>query len=379
MLLRHSTKSSFIVLTDEFRRDLNWFCEFVPKFNGSAFFVHAFRAKNRLKDTYSQSTSRSYFQKFKIIISFCCFASIFLTNLTPHVILVFLEFITFNKVSRYGFMNYLSAVKTTLSNLGLNIESFNDPRIKVYNKTIMRHAPVQTHIKTIIDIEMLAKLLNQCDRMYIGSIFKAAFLTSFFSFLRISNLVPHSMSTFDPMKQLARADVIFAPPGAHLIAKWSKTLQFRDKIKALKIPSLGASTLCPVATLKTILRLYQGHHNSPLFQIKCFGKWVPLTDTRLRKFLSKILHILGCQNKNITFHSFRCSAATLAFNSNIPMQHIQSHGTWTSDAVWGYIIQDHEATNLVATTFQNHLSTKLLLLGVWCIMNNKYSKSINKT
>ena len=39
-LLRSSNKCSFIILTKDFHRDLNWFCKFVPKFNGSAFFVH---------------------------------------------------------------------------------------------------------------------------------------------------------------------------------------------------------------------------------------------------------------------------------------------------------------------------------------------------
>ena len=39
-LLRTNTKNSAILLTDEFHRDLDWFCKFVPKFNGSAFFVH---------------------------------------------------------------------------------------------------------------------------------------------------------------------------------------------------------------------------------------------------------------------------------------------------------------------------------------------------
>ena len=224
----------------------------------------------------------------------------------------------------------------------------------MYSKAIRRQAPLNPHLKTIIDIEMLSHIALQCDRMYMGTIFKAVFLTAFFSFLRISNLVPHSISTFDHMRQLARGDVIFAPPGAHLIVKWSKTLQFRDKVKVLKIPSLGSSRLYPVAALKAMLKLCQGE-KLPLFQIKCFGNWVPLTDTRLRKFLSKVIKNLGWQNKNITFHSFQHSGATLAFNSNIPMQHIQSHGTWTSEAVWSYITQDHEASDLVATTFKNRL------------------------
>ena len=157
-------------------------------------------------------------------------------------------------------------------------------------------------------------------------------------------------------RQLARGDVIFAPPGAHVIFKWSKTLQFADKIKILRIPALGSSPLCPVAALKTLLKYSPKGKNLPLFQIQCFGKWVPLTDTRLRKQLSKILAFLKLQDKNITFHSFRCSGATWAFNLNITMHHIQSHDTWMSEAVWAYITQDHNASDLVARTFQTTLS-----------------------
>ena len=39
-LLRSSSKQEKIVISTDFRRDLNWFTNFVPKFNGTAFFVH---------------------------------------------------------------------------------------------------------------------------------------------------------------------------------------------------------------------------------------------------------------------------------------------------------------------------------------------------
>ena len=39
-LLRASNKQESINLNVEFKRDLNWFCEFLPDFNGSAFFKH---------------------------------------------------------------------------------------------------------------------------------------------------------------------------------------------------------------------------------------------------------------------------------------------------------------------------------------------------
>ena len=39
-VLRNSQKRVKIQLTPDFHRDLNWFIKFIPKFNGTAFFVH---------------------------------------------------------------------------------------------------------------------------------------------------------------------------------------------------------------------------------------------------------------------------------------------------------------------------------------------------
>ena len=290
-------------------------------------------ATARLGSALSQSTTTSYHQKFRIFLSFCCFASVSSAQISIHVILSFLEFLLHNNISHSSIVNYVSAIKSSFLTFGVNLPCFQDHRLKMYNKSLLRSKPLNPHLKTIIDIPLLTKIALHCNSIHMGYVFKAAFLLSFFSFLRISNLVPHTISSYDSLKQLARGDIIFAPPGAHVIIKWSKTLQFADKIKILKIPSLDSSPLCPVAALKTLLKSSPKGKNLPLFQVQCFGKWVPLTDTRLRKQLSKILKFLQLQDKNITFHSFRRSGATWAFNSNIPMHHIQSHGTWTSEAV----------------------------------------------
>ena len=316
------------------------------------------KAKIRMNSAYASSTCKSYKAKFRVFMAFCVYASRSVHAISIEFLLAFLEFLTFNKVSASNISNYISAIKTVLGNHGVNCAAFLDPRVKVFTRALMRSRPLNPHIKAVIDVEMLTRIVKQCERMYLGMVYKAAFLLSFFSFLRISNLVPHSINSFDPLKQLSKGDIIFAPPGAHIIVKWSKTLQFRDKIKVLKIPILQQSCLCPVAALKQLIKNTPGSKNSPLFQVKCYGSWVPLSDTRLRKTLSKILKFLNLHLKNITFHSFRRSGATLAFNSNIPLQHIQSHGTWTSDAVWHYIAQDHNASDMVATAFQRQLSPK---------------------
>ena len=240
---------------------------------------------------------------------------------------------------------------------GLSVLPFLDPRIKYFNRSLAISAPFKVKLKAIIDPHTLQKITKKCDSMYMGQVYKAAFLLSFVSFLRISNLVPHATTKFNQMKQLARGDVFFAPPGAHILIKWSKTLQTRDSVKIIKIPSLGSSPVCPVKALHTLLAITPGDRNKPLFQIKKSTKWLPLTDSRLRKNLALILASLQLQDSNITFHAFRRSGATLAFNSSVPLQDIQSQGTWTSEWVWRYITQDHNASDRVASAFASLLSS----------------------
>ena len=143
-----------------------------------------------------------------------------------------------------------------------------------------------------------------------------------------------------------------------------QTAAFRDyrvsyftKTLKLKVPALGKSPHCPVRALKAILAITLGSDNSPLFQVKVKTKWFPLTDSRLRKNLAIILAKLGLATSNITFHAFRRSGATLAFNSSVPLQDIQSHGTRTSDCVWSYITPDHNASQVVAQTFASLLAS----------------------
>ena len=76
----------------------------------------------------------------------------------------------------------------------------------------------------------------------------------------------------------------------------------------------------------------------------------------MRKHLKNVLTLLGKDPSLITFHSFRRSDATFAFNHNVPLQDIQRHGTWTSDCVWRYVTDSIDAGTQVAATFASLLS-----------------------
>ena len=144
---------------------------------------------------------------------------------------------------------------------------------QIFYQIFNLNSPIKrVSLKTVVDVQTL-KAIVKCDSMYMGQTFKAAFLLSFFSFFRIFNLAPHSMNTFNPLKQLARADIFFASPEAHILTKRSKTLQSRNHI--LKIPHLKKSTLCPGTVLKNLLLIRSTPTGKPLFKIKYRQKWVP--------------------------------------------------------------------------------------------------------
>ena len=61
-------------------------------------------------------------------------------------------------------------------------------------------------------------------------------------------------------------------------------------------------------------------------------------------------------HRNITssghgFHTFRQSGATLAFDNNVQIQNIMSHGLWKSSAIWTYLEKASQAPSIIPTTF----------------------------
>ena len=119
-------------------------------------------------------------------------------------LLCFLECLNYNEVKQPHMANYLSAIKTQFLLCSLDVACFTDARLKLYLKAVQRHTPLVIKLNKIIDISMLTQIVEKCDYTYTGQIFKALYLLSFYSFLHISNLVPHAVSKFSPLKHLAR-------------------------------------------------------------------------------------------------------------------------------------------------------------------------------
>ena len=270
--------------------------------------------------------------------------------------MAFMEFLIGNGASYSAVVNHISAVKATQGLYDLPLAMFDSTKIKLFMKLVQMNRPITVSIPSIIDIPMLHKIIRVCDTMYMGQVFKALYLLAFDSFLRLSNIVPHAIHQFDPSPHLARGDIFLGKSSGKLLIKWSKTIQNCDRIKTIDLPFLAHSHICPIMALKVLLALVPSGNNSPLFQIKNQGKWYPLTDSKVRYHLKLVLKKLGVDPNSLSFHSFRRSGASYVFNNHVRLQDIKSHGTWTSDSVWRYLLQDPSTTSSVALAFQSNLS-----------------------
>ena len=100
---------------------------------------------------------------------------------------------------------------------GLDVARFADIHLKYYQKAVQMHAPMRVNLKKVINIPLLKLIIQQCDYTYMGQVFKALYLLSFYSFLRLSNLAPHAVTQYSPLKHLSRDDVIFCPGKAVIL------------------------------------------------------------------------------------------------------------------------------------------------------------------
>ena len=203
---------------------------------------------------------------------------------------------------------------------------------------------------TSMDETLLMQIITVSTYLKFPHTFKILYLLAFFSFLRLSNILPHTASTFDKTRHLCVADVIFLDSKAVIMLKWSKTFQDRVKTTTVNIPSLGSSALCPVKALQAMIACTPSNQDSPLFQVPHGHIYKPLTDSAARKHLKSV-----ALPRSLTFHDFRRGEASWAFTHGVPVQEIQSQETWSSDCVLRYITLPPGHTSQVSDAFRSHL------------------------
>ena len=314
-------------------------------------------AFQRVLTGYRPKTRATLNTHFTTFVQFCTWLEEPLENVTECVVIAFIEYLVQNSLKHSSIVNYISSLKTNFKMYGLSTAPFDHEWVRLALRSIAINVPVPYRVKGVFSIELLGQLVQMCDTLQHGFVYKALFLTATFGFLRLSNLVPSSIMSYDMATHLARGDYLPVASHATLVLKWSKTLQQQGSYATVQLPCLGTSQLCPMKAIEIMAKLLPAGQNDPLFCIPQGTRLLPLTQSKVRKVLQNIVIRLDLCPSAFSFHTFRRTGASLAFNNNVPLEAIKHQGTWSSDSVWTYIHQDHALQNQVSQTFKQLLGS----------------------
>ena len=133
-------------------------------------------------------------------------------------------------------------------------------------------------------------------------------------------------------------------------------MQVSGHARVVQLPLLPDKEICPVTALKRVISSNPQHRDMPVFTISEAGNSTILTAHKVRATLKQAVERLGLPSKEYGFHTFRRSGATWAYENNMGLQHIKTHGGWTSDAIWAYLQKTPTAAGTVARSFQAALT-----------------------
>ena len=263
-----------------------------------------------------------------------------------------MEFLHQSGHSNSSIANYMTVIRAFHIIHGFPIYSFRDERIQLYLKALKNAAPRQPYIRPTLDVSVLNSLILFCETTQHPLVFKALYLVSFFLFLRLSNLLPHSLSLFDSTRQLACGDMDMPwNQPRYCYGSGQKPYRIGSQFPPFHSLISGESTLCPIQPLTTMIQAYHASKNDPLFVTAKNSQPVPLTDSLAHKHLKKASSVFNI-SPPLTFHAFRREGASWAFSHGVPLEHIMRHGTWHSNAIWTYLSSSPSTIATVSAAFQ---------------------------
>ena len=251
---------------------------------------------------------------------------------------LFLAFML-SKSSSYSYITaHLNSIRIVHLAQGFPTDSLTSFEVSLTKKGLKRILGTTTTQKRPITAQILQQfrihLRQDCPS---HAAIWCLFLVAFFSFLRKTNLTASSAARFSPQNQLTRGDLKFTESGAVLRIRWTKTLQHKQGILMVPLPSIPGSDLCPISAIKHFFKLVPAPQSAPFFCLPTSSGLRPITAHTFTSSLKKLISDIGLDPKDYSPHSFRRGGATHAYRSGVPEHLIKLHGDWRSDAYQAYL------------------------------------------
>lgn len=301
--------------------------------------------------TFASSTSRTYHAQKLAYFEFCNKMSIPPVPLSQNDLGRYIAYLS-RRLAFSSVRQYLNIVRILHVDAGFPNPLDHNWYVSSILKGVRRVKGDTSSQKLPITLDILHGIfskLNVSDSL--DRTFWAACLVAFYSFFRKSNLLIPSPDTFDPVRHLCVSDVNFLQSGAVLRVRWSKVIQFQERVLDIPLPRISNSVFCPSSALLGMsLEFPAPSSPAPLFQYKKGTKFLPLTQPIFMSKLIDLLHVLGFPPGKFSGHSFRRGGASYALQCGLPVDLIKLQGDWKSNACERYLQPSFRLRQQVAAT-----------------------------
>ena len=256
---------------------------------------------------------------------------------TAELLVAYITWLCTQLRAQNSVQNYVSGMKTFHVLKGFATDGFDDISVKLALKGAARrlhHTKKQAQPMTPTILYQLRQLLDL--RTPMDATYWALFILSFVMFMRKSNMVPDSVKSFNPSKQLIRADFRLKNGNLMVHGKWSKVNQFGSRTGGIPVLAMD-SVLCPVMAFKDMCTLVPGEGKDPAFCVMTGGVLRPITYRMFQQKLKSLVEAAGYNPADFSTHSFRRGGASLAYKAGISGETIKVLGDWKSNAYMEYL------------------------------------------
>ena len=237
--------------------------------------------KRDLQDTqrsaYCSSTYSNLRTQFKACLLFCLYFRLTPIPAQLETICLYAQFLRCT-LTPQSVRNYLSGIKLLHLFMGGDYPFTKD---FIHSLTLRGVARKALHtprwappVTPAILLQISAVLLSDTDPL--SSTLFCAFLFTFFLMSRLANIVPASLKSFDPHRNLTRGEIAVTGSGLMVTFKCTKTIQFGEHLR-IPLLQISGSPLCPVAAYQRMIHLVRAHHYSPVFITPRPAGLVPFT------------------------------------------------------------------------------------------------------
>ena len=140
-------------------------------------------AAARLVSGFRPATLRQYTIMWKDFVAFQVAAGLLTYQVTPLILLAYLEFLATCQLSESNISNNIAALRALHVIHGLPILPFKDERIPLFIKSLKLTKPFAPKLTSVLNTDLLLTIVKTCEAFEHPIVYKALYLFTYFSFL----------------------------------------------------------------------------------------------------------------------------------------------------------------------------------------------------